>query len=336
MPADAAIPDVPPDDCIDYTEENNAECYKSMLWAQKASKSHPENYPPGSKSLADFQCALYLKGDINGVNEPGPAFHCWKAPCAQLTAPIEKHGAMPDSVGTAYCMKQTPGKDVRVDEAPSALPNLPNPAATTELLPNCSVADGSAKSAVYPCLCQGNAQNTCKEESYCWPAPLFCSVDQTKSEYQMEGNEPDGSSAWWFGVIIAVIVALILMVGAVAGKMYYDSAKVPKKKRAVRAPQASGDPYQALPTHSAPPGPAHVELPPFAQFQPAPMAGLMPMGSLYAAPVSTRFAPMPVAQPVAQPFVQPAPVQYSVAAPIQYRSGGVVPGIQAFPGAFTQ
>eukprot|EP00929_Paragymnodinium_shiwhaense_P120254 TRINITY_DN92179_c0_g1_i1.p4 TRINITY_DN92179_c0_g1~~TRINITY_DN92179_c0_g1_i1.p4 ORF type:complete len:100 (-),score=14.80 TRINITY_DN92179_c0_g1_i1:426-725(-) len=39
------------------TDSDNPECYANMVWAHENAKEHPELYPLGAKTLADFQTA---------------------------------------------------------------------------------------------------------------------------------------------------------------------------------------------------------------------------------------------------------------------------------------
>eukprot|EP00929_Paragymnodinium_shiwhaense_P075069 TRINITY_DN3838_c0_g1_i2.p1 TRINITY_DN3838_c0_g1~~TRINITY_DN3838_c0_g1_i2.p1 ORF type:complete len:341 (+),score=75.42 TRINITY_DN3838_c0_g1_i2:103-1125(+) len=285
------------EDCVDFfgtynqteggdlaEDSNNPECYRNMVWAQRFAKTHPENYPPGSTTLVDFQCALYLKGDIEGVNQPGPFWNCTHAPCAALTAPIEKEFGTEDSKGTRYCVR-------KADAEPST--------------PPCTVTDGSAVSAAYPCLCHGSTSHVCNSDApLCFESPIFCAAQVP----EIPPKEPEEAMPLWAWLLIDLGIAAIIGAGVLGAMkmMKKPAAKSAPKKRAPAPPQKS-----APPAPKAEPAPAPE----------VPVAAPVVYTAVAAPPVQTVTTPLISYQPTTASITVPqsvAPVQYAVAQPVQY------------------
>eukprot|EP00929_Paragymnodinium_shiwhaense_P044390 TRINITY_DN22785_c0_g1_i1.p1 TRINITY_DN22785_c0_g1~~TRINITY_DN22785_c0_g1_i1.p1 ORF type:complete len:318 (+),score=62.29 TRINITY_DN22785_c0_g1_i1:108-1061(+) len=76
--------------CEDVTGMDvNPSCWKQIEYATNVGiKEHKESYPAGTSSLADFQCALYLKGKIDpatGASSGPENYGCTLPPCARLS-----------------------------------------------------------------------------------------------------------------------------------------------------------------------------------------------------------------------------------------------------------
>eukprot|EP00929_Paragymnodinium_shiwhaense_P120650 TRINITY_DN92646_c0_g1_i1.p1 TRINITY_DN92646_c0_g1~~TRINITY_DN92646_c0_g1_i1.p1 ORF type:complete len:336 (-),score=52.00 TRINITY_DN92646_c0_g1_i1:265-1206(-) len=285
----------PKADCLDYNEENNPECYKNMMWARNHSSADPTNYPPGSKTIADFQCALYLKGDVTDKgNQPGPHWNCSHAPCSGMSAPILQTGGTSGTLGTVYCIKEEDGEPV---------------------WPACSVKDGSGLSDEYPCSCQGDAAHICEPAQYCWPGPFFCNAAAHHKEFtaihETEHEHPSAAGApVWPWVFIALGTAFAITGAVVAGMKYMSARKAPaKKKRAVRMPLCSSPPKEA-PAPPAAPATEIVYMPVMTQAAPVPMyqvAGSIQAPMLqYAAPSIQYAGPAVPMQYAAPPAVMRA------------------------------
>merc|ERR1712232_1170402 len=194
--------------------------------------------PPGSETLADFQCALYLKGDINGTNQPGPVWNCTLPPCAKLHAPVKFEGGTPGSKGTVNCVHKAP--------------NLMMGDTGAAQYENCSVADGSGPSMEYPCLCQGDAAQTCGPGTYCWPAPFFCNEKGDRRKFGISKPQDLTHPPTWAWVAIAFGLACVLA-AIVLGVMNFmgQTTERPKRPRSAAVmKQASA--YQAGREASAP------------------------------------------------------------------------------------
>lgn len=75
--------------CEDVTGEGvNPSCWREMKWATEHFEEVKSHYPAGTSSVADFQCAIYLKGKINPKTgaSVGAANHgCTLPPCSRLS-----------------------------------------------------------------------------------------------------------------------------------------------------------------------------------------------------------------------------------------------------------
>eukprot|EP00929_Paragymnodinium_shiwhaense_P092049 TRINITY_DN5192_c0_g1_i2.p1 TRINITY_DN5192_c0_g1~~TRINITY_DN5192_c0_g1_i2.p1 ORF type:complete len:336 (-),score=45.40 TRINITY_DN5192_c0_g1_i2:325-1332(-) len=273
-------------DCMDYDASNNQECYRNIEWAQEYAKSHPENYPPGSKTVADFQCALYLKGPVNGTNQPGPSWNCTHAPCSALTAPIKMQGGTGGSVGTLYCVQRL----------------TPRPADyQLDALPNCSVTDGSAMSVEYPCLCQGLREQICEPAERCWPAPFYCNKGDKQGQYTLTQDDASGSEreapAWARAAIVIGLASLVAAL-VLAGMRCMTLRRGPAKKK--RDARSMSRPLPPDVEETSPSVPALEQVP-----------RQLPMytASRYAVPgpVATTTVPLPAYWPVPAPPAGEAP-----------------------------
>eukprot|EP00929_Paragymnodinium_shiwhaense_P109986 TRINITY_DN76648_c0_g1_i1.p1 TRINITY_DN76648_c0_g1~~TRINITY_DN76648_c0_g1_i1.p1 ORF type:complete len:189 (+),score=32.82 TRINITY_DN76648_c0_g1_i1:49-567(+) len=71
--------------CEDVNPFVNGECFKNVEWAKNEGvKENSTNYPGPNKpeTLADFQCALFLK---KGHVADGPSWNCALPPCKGLS-----------------------------------------------------------------------------------------------------------------------------------------------------------------------------------------------------------------------------------------------------------
>eukprot|EP00929_Paragymnodinium_shiwhaense_P100174 TRINITY_DN622_c0_g1_i2.p1 TRINITY_DN622_c0_g1~~TRINITY_DN622_c0_g1_i2.p1 ORF type:complete len:379 (+),score=84.89 TRINITY_DN622_c0_g1_i2:90-1226(+) len=266
---------------------NNPECYANMVWAKNNSIARPDMYPEGSKTMADFQCALYLKGVVNGINEPGPHWNCSHPPCAGLRAPLEHAGSedtVPAGAGTDYCVEEVP---VSVTTSTTTEPPLPA----------CSMTNGVNRSAVYPCTCPGTPSAVCDATTpICHPVPspnlCMAALPPPKPVKGPKGPKDDGMPLWVPILVAALLAALVAGCIFIGSRMMKKPKAPPAKKRA---------PAPAM--KSAPP--PVVELPP-PEPTPEPQQPL-----LYAAPqpVVTTAMPLPTASVIQQapPVVTAAP-----------------------------
>eukprot|EP00929_Paragymnodinium_shiwhaense_P054696 TRINITY_DN2741_c0_g1_i1.p1 TRINITY_DN2741_c0_g1~~TRINITY_DN2741_c0_g1_i1.p1 ORF type:complete len:226 (+),score=41.35 TRINITY_DN2741_c0_g1_i1:73-750(+) len=106
--------------CLDVTMENDAKCHVNIDWAMNSGKfDHPEYYPNGTTSRADYQCAIFLKLGVEGdANDKAmhmtPNHNCTLPPCTPITAGLAASGV------AAACIKpvETPVPEDKPD-APS-------------------------------------------------------------------------------------------------------------------------------------------------------------------------------------------------------------------------
>eukprot|EP00929_Paragymnodinium_shiwhaense_P119059 TRINITY_DN9094_c0_g1_i1.p1 TRINITY_DN9094_c0_g1~~TRINITY_DN9094_c0_g1_i1.p1 ORF type:complete len:355 (-),score=81.76 TRINITY_DN9094_c0_g1_i1:364-1428(-) len=296
-------------DCVDYTghfnvskvnaggkvlaeNSNNPECYANMVWAQKNAEAHPEMYPPGSKTMADFQCALFLKGDVPGDsegNQPGPAWNCTRAPCTTLSAPISETGAggtasdgEPAGPGTAFCVRKAPPP------------------------PLCSALDGVNKSTVYPCTCPGTTTGVCDAVSrpICHPEPLGCQAAPPPAPAPLE-KPAEEHMPLWVPILVVALVAALVGAGAFIAMRMRKPAKPPAKKRvaATKSAAPAAPRAEEAPPTLEPQQPLLLPQPIVTTAMPLPTASLVQAPPMVAAPPMMTAAPVMAAAPVmvAQP-----------------------------------
>eukprot|EP00929_Paragymnodinium_shiwhaense_P003598 TRINITY_DN10419_c0_g1_i1.p1 TRINITY_DN10419_c0_g1~~TRINITY_DN10419_c0_g1_i1.p1 ORF type:complete len:400 (-),score=40.47 TRINITY_DN10419_c0_g1_i1:385-1521(-) len=327
--------DAPQADCMDvqgecypsahnnFASSNNPECCRNIAWAKWYHTINASNYPPGVNTTADFQCALYLKGTINGVDQPGPNWNCTVPPCQRLHAPDEVHGGTRGSVGTQFCRRKV--KEVERSQTPIQR--------AADMTPPCSVSDGSAMSITYPCHCQGNVSHLCTAlQPLCFGAPTFCAQKPPTTRSGTLGlatddteKPSDGMPMWPF--ILAGLAVAALVVGV--GMCLLRKKAPPQKKRALQQKFAAPQHSSPAPDREAPPPvvtPVPAPLPeptplyasppmytaPPVQTVSAPLITYEPMPM--AAPLVQMYeAPMQVAAPMMAPMMQAQPVEYSLA-----------------------
>lgn len=75
-------------ECQDFDAVNNPSCFNNVTWAMVTGQVDPaisgwnaSNYPVGTTTYADYQCALYLKAGAF----PGGRHNCTQAPCTHIS-----------------------------------------------------------------------------------------------------------------------------------------------------------------------------------------------------------------------------------------------------------
>jgi len=125
--------------CTDYTAVNNPACWKNMMWAMTTGvkgvivngTNSTEFYPRGATTEFDFQCALALKGKVDGVNWPGSSWNCSHVPCSFVSTQLSYDYNDPQEANTSTCRHYIPPTTTIVATMPATTP-LMTTTTTTE------------------------------------------------------------------------------------------------------------------------------------------------------------------------------------------------------------